>query len=76
MTNLISSKGDAHPALPVLLDFQSANSNPPALSRWLFSLGAIIKTVRYSDIYKRHWNSEGNVAMFYNIKNIATIHPH
>lgn len=28
---------DDKPALPVLLDFQSANLNPPALSRWLFS---------------------------------------
>ncbi len=26
------------PAMPVLLDFQSANLNPPASSRWLFSL--------------------------------------
>ncbi len=23
--------------MPVLLDFQSANANPPTLSRWLFS---------------------------------------
>ena len=34
MIDLISNK----PALPVLLDFQSALPNPPTCSRWLFSL--------------------------------------
>ena len=34
MIDLISNK----PALPVLLDFQSALPNPPTCCRWLFSL--------------------------------------